>query len=77
MEEVINVKFKLDVTGLDPSCNLYTIINAPIKKDGKVVGAITNYHVKEKEAIGFVWARLVPELILDGTEIVSCELEEI
>ena len=48
---MINFKIKLNLKKY-PISNLSSIINAPVLKEGKVVGMITNYNIDTDEATG-------------------------
>lgn len=54
--------------------NLSSIINAPILKDQKVVGIITNYNINTDEATGYIFDDIIPNFDVDVQNIISVEL---
>lgn len=67
-----NIKIKLNLTKDYPNCNLDSIINAPILKNEKVIGVITNYNLNTDEASGYIYDNITPTFLQDN--IVSMEI---
>ena len=70
-----NFKIKLNLKKY-PISNLSSIINAPVLKEGKVIGMITNYYIDTDEATGCIFDDIIPNFDADIQNIVSVELIE-
>ena len=70
-----NFKIKLNLKKY-PISNLSSIINAPVLKEGKVIGIITNYYIDTDEATGCIFDDIIPNFDVDIQNIVSVELIE-
>lgn len=70
-----NFKIKLNLKKY-PISNLSSIINAPVLKEGKVIGMITNYYIDTDEATGCIFDDIIPNFDADVQNIVSVELIE-
>ena len=70
-----NFKIKLNLKKY-PVSNLSSIINAPVLKEGKVIGIITNYYIDTDEATGYIFDDIIPNFDADIQNIVSVELIE-
>jgi len=70
-----NFKIKLNLKKY-PISNLSSIINAPILKDKKAIGVITNYYIDTDEATGYIFDDITPNFDADIQNIVSVELIE-
>ena len=70
-----NFKVKLNFKKY-PISNLSSIINAPVLKEGKVIGIITNYYIDTDEATGCIFDDIIPNFDADIQNIVSVELIE-
>lgn len=68
-----NFKIKLNLKKY-PISNLSSIINAPILKEGKVIGIITNYYIDTDEATGYIFDDIIPNFDTDVQNIISVEL---
>lgn len=68
-----NFKIKLNLKKY-PVSNLSSIINAPILKDKKVIGVITNYYIDTDEATGYIFDDTIPNFDADVQNIISIEL---
>ena len=68
-----NFKIKLNLKEYSIS-NLSSIINAPVLKEGKVVGIITNYYIDTDEATGYIFDDIIPNFDVDIQNIISVEL---
>lgn len=68
-----NFKIKLNLKKY-PVSNLSSIINAPILKEGKVIGIITNYYIDTDEATGYIFDDIIPNFDADIQNIISVEL---
>lgn len=68
-----NFKIKLNLKKY-PISNLSSIINAPILKEGKVIGIITNYYIDTDEATGCIFDDIIPNFDTDIQNIISVEL---
>ena len=53
--------------------SLSSIINAPILKNDKVIGIITNYDIATDEAIGCMYDDIIPNFN-ENNQIVSMEI---
>ena len=51
--------------------HLSSIINAPILKDHKVVGIITNYNINTDEATGYIYYDIIPSFDINMQNIIS------
>ncbi len=67
------VKMNLNLKKYD-NIHLSSIINAPILKDQKVVGVITNYYTNTDEATGYIFDDIIPNFDADVQNIISVEL---
>ena len=56
--------------------HLSSIINAPILKDQKVVGTITNYNINTDEATGQIYDDIIPNFDID-MQIISFDFIDI
>ncbi len=70
-----NFKIKLNLKKY-PISNLSSIINAPVLKDKKVIGVITNYYIDTDEATGYIYDDIIPNFDINTQNIISMELEE-
>lgn len=68
-----NFKVKLNLKKY-PISNLSSIINAPVLKEGKVIGMITNYYIDTDEATGCIFDDIIPNFDADIQNIISVEL---
>ena len=68
-----NFKIKLNLKKY-PISNLSSIINAPVLKEGKVIGIITNYYIDTDEATGYIFDDIIPNFDADVQNIISIEL---
>jgi len=68
-----NFKTKLNLKKY-PISNLSSIINAPVLKEGKVIGIITNYYIDTDEATGYIFDDIIPNFDADVQNIISVEL---
>lgn len=68
-----NFKIKLNLKKY-PISNLSSIINAPVLKEGKVIGIITNYYIDTDEATGYIFDDITPNFDEDIQNIISVEL---
>lgn len=68
-----NFKVKLNLKKY-PISNLSSIINAPILKEGKAIGIITNYYIDTDEATGYIFDDIIPNFDTDVQNIISVEL---
>ena len=71
-----NFKIKLNLTKYYPISSLSSIINAPILKNKKVIGIITNYYIDIDEATGYIFDDIIPNFDADIQNIISVELIE-
>lgn len=69
------IKMNLNLKKQD-NIPLSSIINAPILKDQKVVGAITNYNINTDEATGQIYDDIIPNFNID-MQIISFEFIDI
>lgn len=70
-----NFKVKLNLKEYLIS-NLSSIINAPILKNKKVIGVITNYYIDTDEATGYIYDDIIPNFDINTRDIISMELDE-
>ena len=68
-----NFKAKLNLKKY-PISNLSSIINAPVLKEGKAIGIITNYYIDTDEATGYIFDDIIPNFDADVQNIISVEL---
>ena len=68
-----NFKVKLNLKKY-PISNLSSIINAPVLKEGKAIGIITNYYIDTDEATGYIFDDIIPNFDADIQNIISVEL---
>ena len=68
-----NFKVKLNLKKY-PISNLSSIINAPVLKEGKAIGIITNYYIDTDEATGYIFDDIIPNFDTDVQNIISVEL---
>lgn len=68
-----NFKIKLNLKKY-PISNLSSIINAPILKEGKVIGIITNYYIDTDEATGCIFDDIILNFDANIQNIISVEL---
>lgn len=68
-----NFKTKLNLKKY-PISNLSSIINAPVLKEGKAIGIITNYYIDTDEATGYIFDDIIPNFDADVQNIISVEL---
>ena len=69
----INFKTKLNLIKDYPDCDLSYIINAPILKNNKVIGMITDYNLETDEASGYIFCTDIGINLLNN-KIVSMEI---
>ena len=70
-----NFKVKLNLKKY-PISNLSSIINAPVLKEGKAIGIITNYYIDTDEATGCIFDDIIPNFDANIQNIISVELIE-
>lgn len=70
-----NFKVKLNLKKY-PISNLSSIINAPVLKEGKAIGIITNYYIDTDEATGCIFDDIIPNFDANIQNIISIELIE-
>ena len=71
-----NFKIKLNLKKY-PVSDLSSIINAPVLKEGKVIGIITNYYIDADEATGCIYDDIIPNFDINTQDIISMELKEV
>ncbi len=69
------VKMNLNLKKYD-NIHLSSIINAPILKDQKVIGIITNYNINTDEATGQIYDDIIPNFDID-MQIISFDFIDI
>lgn len=69
-----NFKIKLNLKKYYSISSLSSIINAPILKDEKVIGVITDYDIDTDEATGYIFDDIIPNFNTDIQNIISVEL---
>lgn len=70
-----NFKVKLNLKKYLIS-DLSSIINAPVLKEGQVIGIITNYYIDTDEATGYIFDDIIPNFDVNTQNIISMELKE-
>ena len=70
-----NFKVKINLKKY-PISDFSSIINAPILKNKKVIGVITNYYIDTDEATGYIYDDIIPNFDINTRDIISMELEE-
>ena len=68
-----NFKIKLNLKKY-PIFNLFSIINAPVLKEGKAIGIITNYYIDTDEATGCIFEDVIPNFDADQN-VISIEIK--
>lgn len=68
-----NFKIKLNLKKY-PIFNLFSIINAPVLKEGKAIGIITNYYIDTDEATGCIFEDVIPNFDTDQN-VISIEIK--
>lgn len=69
------IKMKLNLKNyfLNSNKSLSSVINAPILKDKKVAGFITNYDIDTDEATGYMYEDIIPDFN-ENNQIISMEI---
>ena len=68
-----NFKIKLNLKKY-PIFNLFSIIDAPVLKERKAIGIITNYYIDTDEATGCIFEDVIPNFDADQN-VISIEIK--